>query len=83
MENRKRLLPQVLAVLVALAALAYVLALLKITVVKGTTLSRIVENMATGRSTSRLETAKISWPGRPSGCGAPSVTACWWPRPSA
>jgi hypothetical protein len=131
MENRKRPLSRVLAVLVALIALAYVVALLRITVVKGTTLSRIVENMAAGRaplrsvnlvpfetvltylrfsanmpflrwfsnifgnmlvfvarvsttrvpaparSTSRLEAARTSWPERPSGCGAPSGTACW------
>ena len=50
MENRKRLLPQVLAFLVALIALAYVLALLKITVVKGTTLSRVFENLAAGKA---------------------------------
>jgi len=50
MENRKRLLPQVLAVLLALIALAYILALLKITVVKGTTLSRVFENMAAGKA---------------------------------
>jgi glycopeptide antibiotics resistance protein len=50
MEHRKRLLPPVLTVLVALIAIAYVLALLKITVVKATTLSRVFENVAAGKA---------------------------------
>ncbi len=50
MEKRKRFIPRALAVLVALISLAYVLALLKITVVKGTTLSRVFENVAAGKA---------------------------------
>ena len=50
MKINERLLSRALTVLVVLVFIVYVLVLLKITVVKGTSLARIAENLASGRA---------------------------------